>query len=341
MKQIFITVDTECHDIERINQYIYGEYKSGECGLKRILELGKEQEIPINFFFDIGECKRYGDEYALKIVNLIHSYNQPIFFHFHPNYISDDDKRTYLWEYSKEEQEKYYKEALDIYTRFCGEKDRLIFRAGRYGVEPQFYDILNEYHNCVLDLSYFNGNMKMCRLPKEEVNTINKPVIYKGVTILPNTTYIGFDYFGKKASFILNCANTTHDEFKSLIDRTNLSNLVYTMHSWDLMKKWFFNTKFVTLDKHVEKRLKKNIKYAKKKGFSFGNLNNCSCNVEDNDEQLNLCKGFWGKIKGLFNNYVRFWIIGRLNKKYFLFYLITHLGLISLIGLAILGIILL
>ena len=37
MKKIYLTVDLECHDICRKNQYIDGKCKNGEYGLKKML----------------------------------------------------------------------------------------------------------------------------------------------------------------------------------------------------------------------------------------------------------------------------------------------------------------
>ena len=88
MKKIFLTVDTECHDLGKANQYIYGNKGKEAFGIVKILELAKELNLPVNFFLDVGECRKYGREFIQKIVNTIHSYNQPIFFHLHPDYIS-------------------------------------------------------------------------------------------------------------------------------------------------------------------------------------------------------------------------------------------------------------
>ncbi len=68
--------------------------------------------------------------------------------------------------------------------------------------------------------------------------------------------------------------------------------------------------------------------YARKFGFEFSNLNDFK--YEDSvDEFPNLCDDFIGKIKGLYNNYVRFAKIARLNKKYFALY--TALFIVILI----------
>lgn len=105
MNKIFLTVDTECHDIRKENQYIWGKKNGREYGIGRILELGKQYEIPVNFFVDFAEERRYGREYIQRIIDKIKQYNQPIFLHLHPNFISGDESRTFLWEYDKEEQE--------------------------------------------------------------------------------------------------------------------------------------------------------------------------------------------------------------------------------------------
>ena len=35
MKKIYITVDTECHDVEQVNKYIWGKVKNQELNLKQ------------------------------------------------------------------------------------------------------------------------------------------------------------------------------------------------------------------------------------------------------------------------------------------------------------------
>ena len=87
MKRIYITVDVECHDIDLVNNYIWGRVGDQEYGLRCILEQGKKHNIPINFFFDMCEAKRYGDDYAKSIINAIEEYSQPIYLHLHPNYL--------------------------------------------------------------------------------------------------------------------------------------------------------------------------------------------------------------------------------------------------------------
>lgn len=319
MRTIYLTVDTECHDLNNSNLYIEGFDGKEYWGLKRILELGKESDIPINFFVDVGEAVEYGDKYIQNIVDLIHNYKQPVFFHLHPDYISKDHSRTFLWEYTKQEKEKIFHKALEIYEHFAGKQDRLVFRAGRYGVDSEFYDILKDSGIKILDLSYLCGSKKMCHLTFDDVKVNNKATNYKEITILPNTQFIGFDMFGIKRAIGLDASDATFNEYCRYIDNTKLSSLILTMHSWNFIKKWFFLPGKLSGDTGMVRKYFRFIKYARERGFEFGDLNNYVL-IDDNDEFINLCDGFRGKVLSLFNNFIRFQKIARLNKKYFIVY---------------------
>lgn len=56
----------------------------------------KECGIPINFFVNIEELKRYGVPFVRKVFDLISHYDQKIYIHLHPNYIISDDSRFHL-----------------------------------------------------------------------------------------------------------------------------------------------------------------------------------------------------------------------------------------------------
>jgi len=323
MKNIFLTVDTECHDFNKVNQYIYGKKKNESWGIKKILELAESEQITVNFFLDVGECKVYGDEFIQNIVDIIHDYEQPIFFHLHPDYISKDPNRTFLWMYSYDEKKAILEEAYEIYRRFTGIQDKLVFRVGRYGIDKELVDILNELSINILDLSYICDAPKMCHLSKKEIGVSNCATRIGNVTILPTTRFIGFDFFGITRCIGLDSADATLNEFKSILRKTKLSNIVWTMHSWDFIRKWFFLPKYFMGDKMMVRKFKKSVKFAKENGFSFGNLNDYQFTIDD-DELINLCNTPSGKILGIVNNFLRFQKIARLNKKYFSLYMIFY-----------------
>ena len=325
MKKIYLTVDTECHDIDKANQYIYGKKGNKEFGIVKILELGKKYDVPVNFFLDVGECRKYGRQFISDIVDIIRSYDQPIFFHLHPDYISGDPTRTYLWEYSEKEQREIISEALEDYKSFVEVGDKLIFRAGRYGVNSTTYDILSELDFEVLDLSYLCNNNKMCKLDTSEVNTQNAAVKYKGVTLLPNTQFVGFDLCGRNKCIGLDSADATYSEFKKIIKSSGLHDVVFTMHSWNFIKKWFFLKNYIQGDGAMERKFRKSVIYARKHGYEFADLGEYEFK-EEKDELINPYKK--DKIGCIINNFLRFQKIARLNKKYFVFYSAIYLCLL-------------
>lgn len=324
MKTIYLTVDTECHDFQRANQYIDGYDGRNYWGIKKILELGRELNIPINFFVDVGESIEYGDSFIKSVIEVIHDYDQPVFFHLHPDYITGDHTRSFLWEYSYTEKLDIFHKGLEIYKRFANKGDTLIFRAGRYGVDSEFYDILAQSGIKILDLSYLGGPNNMCKVTYDEVKVYNTGTLYKGLELLPNTRFIALDLFGIKKCVGLDTADATFSEFKRYLQRTELSNLVLTMHSWNFIRKWFFAHSLIRGDKAMERKFRKSVKFAQDRGFSFGNLNDY-VRVPDHDELINMSEGPFGIIRSIANNFVRFQKIARLNKKYFIIYSLFYM----------------
>ena len=342
MKTIYLTVDTECHNYEKVNQYIFGKTKCGTYGLEKILQLGQELEVPVNVFLDIPECHAYGDEYIRSVIELVQRYRMPLFLHVHPDYIGDP-QRKHLWEYTRDEQKAILKQAVSDYRRLCGEHTNLVFRAGAWGVNSDTYEVLSELgeeegFSGITDLSYVYNRGRRCHLTQQEYGAVNASRSYKGVTVLPNTTYIGFDYFGKKFALELSVASPNVGEFRQVIDGNKLHSITYTMHSWDFLKKWFFRPDALAGDRRQVRRFRKCVAYARKQGYEFGDLNDFRP-TEEEDQCLNLCTGIIGKIRCLWYNYHQFALNGRSYKKYaFLYFSPVILGALLL---AVLGMILL
>lgn len=335
MKKIFITVDLECHDIIHRNQYIDGKYKNGICGLELILQLGKEINIPINFFFDIVEAKEYGIEYAKGIIDLIHSYNQHVYLHLHPDYVTGNHSKSFLWQYSYSEKKEILKYGFNLFEELLGHKPKA-FRIGRYGADEEMYQAMNELGISVVDLSYSSGSAKMCHINKEVLSVDNSICEYRGQTIFPNTRYIAFR-IGKKCKLInIDANDSTFNEYKRFLDRNTLNNITLTMHSWNFIKKYFFSKKYVSLDKSALIKFKKMVSYAKENGYEFSDFENGIQKTNYKDELLDLCGN---KILMIINNFIRFQKIGRLNKKYFVLYTCFYCVFL-LITFVVLGIIL-
>ncbi len=334
-KRIYLTIDVECHDIRKRNQYIDGKTNNGNCGLQHILNIAKKMNIPVNCFFDIVEAYEYGEDYINEIISLIHSYNQHVYFHLHPDYITNNHDRSFLWQYNKEEKKVILKKGFSLYRRVLGHDVRF-FRVGRYGADKEMYELLNELSFNITDLSYCTHCPKMCHIDSDTIETNNRAVRFENQCIMPNTRYLGLSLGERKYYFNLDASETTYNEFKHIIDKTQLNQMVFTMHSWNFIKKYFFLSNYLALNKSAEKKFKKMVEYAKSKGFEFSDLErNPPVEGIGIDEVLDLCHGLSGKISMVINNFVRFQNIGRLNLKYFLLYVAFYtLAILMLIIMA-------
>ena len=131
----------------------------------------------------------------------------------------------------------------------------------------------------------------------------------------------------------MDTSESTYNEWKNFLLKTNLNDIVLTMHVWNFIKKYFFSNTYVGADEHAVKKFKKMILFAKKRGFVFSSIEE-GVNKENNnyfDEEVDLCEGINGKFLMLFNNFARFQQIGRLNKKYFIFYTLFYLFVLCMI----------
>ncbi len=336
MKRIFLTVDVECHDISRINSYLVGAIGNKRYGIEKILEVASKCNIPINFFVDVGEAFRYGDQIIERIINKIQSQGHKAYFHLHPNFISGDDSRTFFWQYTLAEQGEIFKIAYEKYLKLSKYSACTAFRMGRYGVNEHFYTILANYGLKCIDLSYTYGKNKMCKLTYDNIGTINNPCIYKNQYILPNTAYIGLELGGKKYPLGLDVAETCYGEFCDILDHLDNKNIVITMHCWDFIKRYFFLANYITINYRNINKLEKMISYAQRKGFVFSDLQDFHYQDSDNDVIYNPFQyGLNKKVKYIIYNFIRFMNIARLSKKYFVIYLMFFVAfgwVVALIG---------
>ncbi len=339
MKRIYITVDTECHDINWQDRYIWGKNRKGEYwGLDKILALGKELNIPINFFVDIPEANRYGEEFTKTIVEKIHAAGQNAYVHLHPNYITGEDEQTYFWKYGMQEKREILAETKQLAERFLSDKEKFVFRIGRYGADPEMYEVIREvFGSGVIDLSYCYECEKMCHVNQNDINTKNNVTDYKDSVAFPNTRYIGFRFGKREKVFNIDAADTQLGEFKALIDQNALDNITLTMHSWNFIKVFFFCKKRVWANKSAYKKFRAMVAYAQQKGYVFSDIADCRKDIipSNTDQVIDLCSSSWGIIKAIGYNFMRFQNIALLNKKYFIvytfFYLMLFIALVAIV----------
>ncbi len=325
-KRIYITVDTECHDINNLDRYIWGETKDGErWGLEKILEEGRAIGIPINFFVDIAEADRYGLDFVKGIIDVIQSYNQPVFLHLHPNFISGDESRTYLWEYNEEEQKQILARAHQIWDELFPDTKCVAFRAGRYGTDSKIYSLLrDEFGEGLIDLSYSTPGGKMCHLTKNEVGKDNIPFKYNDIILIPNTSYISLKLLGKRFNLGIDASQTRLKEFKDIIKRNSLNTTILTMHSWNFIKIWFFRKGRIGKDYSALKRFRSMVSYAHKEGYIISDLRDFQYYECENDQLIDLCSTPKQRLFSVIYNFLRFQQIARLTPKYFVIYSVFY-----------------
>ncbi len=332
MNKIFLTVDTECHDIKKENQYIWGKKKDREYGIGRILELGKQHDIAVNFFVDFAEERSYGRDYIQRIVDKIKQYNQPIFLHLHPNFISGDERRTFLWEYSKDEQKALLEEGIGIYKELMG-KTPSAFRAGRYGVDEETYNLVDELLPGIAEFSYTGGYGKMCHIGKELVNTVNHLSKYKSLYVMPNGTYVALDIFGKRKTVGIDVSEMSLTEFKEYLEIADGRDFVLTMHSWNFIDRYFWSKTHIGNHWTNERLFKGMIRLAKEYGYSFVSIDVYDFETEgsDSDIEYNACDTLPKKIRAVFINFWRFQQMAKISKKYFVIYFLFYFATIIIV----------
>lgn len=333
MYKIFLTVDTESHDKDRENQYIWGKCKKGEYGIKRILEYGKEYAIPINFFVDFAEADVYGKDYISKIVNIIKFYDQPIFLHIHPNFISNNMEKTYLWQYSKDEQSKILDRGINLYEEIM-EKKPIAFRAGRYGINKDTLDLLSEKLPKVIDFSYLGNAGKMCHADEGLLHTKTHYVEYKGIGIFPTTQFIALDILGIQKKIGVDASEMSLLEFKEFLEKADGADFVLTMHSWNFINKYFWNHSYVGGNRAAIRSFKAIVEAAKHAGYEFTAIDkyNFRSSSMDVDIEYNACTGGWRKIRSVFINFWRFQKVAKQNPKYLYIYSMFYLILLVTVG---------
>jgi len=328
MKRIYVTVDTECHDINRQDRYIWGRTSNGEeYGLRKILELGKELNIPINFFVDIPEQKKYGKEFIKRIINLIHKYNQKAYVHLHPNYITGETEQTFFWKYTADEKRKILTETKELCKDLLTEEEQKVFRIGRYGADAEMYDVLVDvWGTDVLDLSYCYRSPKMCHLTESETQTKNAIKPFRKSFLFPNTRYIGLRIGHKERLLNLDASETSLGEFKDFINKNDVENITLTMHSWNFIRTYFFCKNYVWRDVRAVRKFQEMVVYAQSQGYTFSDLSESKkhLSISGRDQVVDLCVTPWQQIKSFYYNFGRFSRTARLSPKWFMIYLIFY-----------------
>ena len=314
MNKIFITVDVECHELAKRNLYLDGKIRNEYWGLEKILQLGKEKNVPINFFLDVVECHVYGDDFVKEIIDQIHSYGQKIYFHIHPNFIVQGGHHLF-WQYSLEEQKELLQQGIADYERLVGRKCK-VMRTGGYCTDQNLYDALNAVTDgSILDISHCKDYRH-----SHYNSPVNNALHFNGkVPVLPNTRYIGFKFLGKKKYVNLDIAGSRLNEMKRVLKYKELPYMICTMHSWNLFKQMFYIPQTMRPAKDTCRKMDRFIDYARLSGWEFSDFEESLTQVGA-DVEIDLCKTPWYTFVSWINTFIRMQGAARTNIKYFCCY---------------------
>lgn len=319
MNKIFLTVDVECHNIKQKNLYIDGKIGNSYWGVRKILEIGKEKDIPINFFVDIPECHEYGDGFIEEIITLIHSYGQKCYLHIHPNFLIQGGYH-YFWQYTREEQKEILQKSISDFERLTGYKSKAI-RTGGYCNDQTYYEVLDEVSGGdMIDVTHCTDYVNS----HYQSPTVNKMHYHGAVPVLPNTRFICLKLFGIRKHANLDVVSANHNEVRRILKHKERDNMICTMHSWNLLWHLFYLPWTMHPDYHNCRKMKKLIDCAKNEGWVFSNFEE-PLQDRGTDCNIDLCDSVKGRILGCINTFFRMQRAARTNKKYFAVYAVFYI----------------
>jgi len=183
--KIIITIDTEVGEKAKNYQYGFEKLVMGEIGEKfygvpKIIEISEKYGFKCEFFVDVYEYKKFGEEKFEKLCQDIDEKGHSVALHTHPSYAYDKD-RINMYEYTLDEQIKIIKEGKELIKKWIG-KYPIAHRAGNYGANDDTLIALRE-NGIFIDSSFFYKH------PNSKINapTINTPVLYNNVLQFPVT----------------------------------------------------------------------------------------------------------------------------------------------------------
>lgn len=311
MNKIFITVDVECHELSKRNLYLEGKIGNEYWGLEKILQLGKEKNVPINFFLDVVECHKYGDDFIKELVEKIHAYGQKIYFHIHPNFIVPAGYHLF-WQYPIEKQKELLMQGFADFERLVGYSCKAM-RTGGYCTDQNLYDALNAVTDgSVLDVSHCKDYRH-----SHYNSPIDNGLHFNGkVPVLLNTRYISFKLLNKKKYANLDSVGSQFNEMKRVLEYKELPYMVCTMHSWNMFKQMLYIPWTIRPAKGVYRKMCKFIDCAREKGWEFSDFEEPLTEIRENVE-IDLCKSPWNIFVSWINTFIRMQGAARTSKKYF------------------------
>jgi len=202
--KIMITIDAETGEkasktINGFNDFFIGKFGDKEFGAGFIAQILNRYNISADFFCNVYETKKYGEEKLENIITRLIQMNQQIQLHTHPGFYFDENRRN-LYDYDLNEQIDIIKHGKELIYKWTG-KNPFAHRAGMYSANDNTIEALNK-NNVKADSSYLSGNSN-CKLSDFGLNKISEKsnVIEFPITVIQNIDgYRGIPFPRKRIS---------------------------------------------------------------------------------------------------------------------------------------------
>lgn len=192
--QAIITVDVEAHRGNTpVETFIWGKAIDGKrYGLELIVDTLVSYGLKGLFFVDFAEINDYGEEAITEVVQYLKSKNQYIGIHLHPDHFGDTS-RTFMWEYSFEEQNAMVEFCVNHYKKLVGIQP-LFFRAGKFGANDDTLRVLCQ-NNIKYDSSCFYKH-NWCKISNQSPSN-NAYKIMNDLIEIPVSVFKSMNFFDK------------------------------------------------------------------------------------------------------------------------------------------------
>jgi len=188
--KIIITIDTEVGEKAKnldigFEKLVLGQVDNKEWGVPFIIESCDKYGFKAEFFIDVYEYKKFGEENFKQLCQDIDVRGHGVQLHTHPSYAYDKNRRD-MYEYSLEEQIQIIKDGKELIKKWIGTYP-ISHRAGNYGANDDTLIALKE-NNIFIDSSFFYRHPNS----KIQAPTINTPILYKDILQFPVTVVKSF-----------------------------------------------------------------------------------------------------------------------------------------------------
>jgi len=329
MNKVLLTIDTEGpRGTDPILYQVWGKVDENQYyGIPKIIDICDKNHVKGLFFVDLPEIWDFGYDKVEEVIKYIRNHGHDVGVHIHPHHMPNE-KRQFLFEFSKDEQRKIIQECTEQYKKITGEMP-ISFRAGKYGANRDTLDILNEL-GYQYDFSEFYSKT-WCGIKPEVAYVL--PQKYKSIVEFPVTIFKSLNLGKLYQRYDKLDATIYPSELKLVLDQYSAKKedgvIILFLHSFSLIN--FLDTPDTpTKNQKNIKRFEAALKYINESSnlefIEEADLKKIKIREKDKLENIIETKGKW---KQFLFTYIRAYGIAKTNKAARLLIVCTYgLGLL-------------